>query len=240
MSSARHALAHALHRFREDISGLALLEFALTLPLMITVGGWGAELSYLAVNNMRISQYALNLADTVSRLGVTTAGGVVQIREADVNDALQGVRVEGKAIGIGKYGRVTLSSLENTKQAYDSDYTQRIHWQRCFGLMSGVGYDSTYGTTPIAAGTTSTQADAGTPQAAGMGDTGSKVGAPKDNAVMFVEINYKYQPLFGSLFTGTKIIHYTASLLVRDNRDYKQIYNPTPTAVPSTCDKHTA
>ena len=80
----------------------------------------------------------------------------------------------------------------------------------------------------------------GTTMTAGMGDTGYKVSASQGSAVMFVEVNYKYQPLFGSLFVTPPIIHYTASFVVRDNRDYTQIYNPSPAATRSTCNLHSA
>lgn len=234
------ALRDCARRLAQAKSGLALMEFALTLPLVLTVGGYGIELSSVALTNMRISQYALNLADTTSRLGLDAGGGVIQLREADVNDAFQGIRLASTALDLATNGRVTLSSLENTKQTYDTAYVQRIHWQRCFGKMSGVNYDSSYGTTKATDGTSNTAADAGTVTTAGMGPTGGKVSAPQDNAVMFVEINYNYKPLFGSMFVAPQVIRYTGSLLVRDNRDYRQIYNPTPAATASTCDKYTS
>ena len=85
---------------------------------------------------------------------------------------------------------------------------------------------------------------AGVVEADGMGDADNLVNAPDGTAVMFVEINYAYQPLFGTMFIGSAdkptIIHYTASLIVRDNRDFSGITNPSPTATPSTCDLHTA
>lgn len=233
------ALRARVPRLLADRSGLAMLEFALTLPVVLTLGGYGIELSSVALTNMRISQYALNLADTTSRLGLDAGGGVVQLREADVNDAFQGIRLAGASIGLGTNGRVTLSSLENIKQSYDSTYVQRIHWQRCFGKMSGPGYDSSYGKTKITDGATNTAGDSGT-TTTGMGPASSPVSAPQDNAVMFVEINYTYTPIFGSMFMAPQVIRYTGSLLVRDNRDFRQIYNPSPAATASTCDKYTS
>lgn len=233
-------LLKATRRLRRDRRAAALLEFAFSLPLVLTVGGWGTELAWLAVTNMRVSQLALNLADTASRVGASGNSGVTQLREADINDSFIGTRLSAGSMPIGTNARVILSSLENVRQSYDTAYTQRIHWQRCFGMMSGTGYDSSYGTAPAAAGTDNTQANAGT-ASAGMGDGTPKVSAPQNSAVMFVEINYRYQPLFGSLFVSPRIIHYTASLLVRDNRDFTQLYNPTDSAVTrSTCDRYTS
>lgn len=222
-------------RLSEDRRGLALLEFALAFPVLLAIGGWGIEVSYLTFMNMKVSQYSLNLADSVSRVGADAGAGVSQLREADVNDVFAGTRLAGKAIGLGDNGRVILSSLEFAKQSYDTGYKQRIHWQRCFGKKSGTGFDSSYGTAATSAGTANTIATAGVEKTDGMGDTGFKVVAPKDNAVMFVEINYQYKPIFGSLFVKPQIIHHTASLIVRDNRDLRQVYNPSPEATRSTC-----
>ena len=61
------------------------------------------------------------------------------------------------------------------------------------------------------------------------------VTAPSGSGVMFVEINYLYQPVVGSWLFGTSRIHYIASFIVRDNRDFSQLYNPAPTATRSTC-----
>ena len=228
-----------LRRMRRDRRGLALLEFAFTLPLVLAVGGWGIEESNLALCNLRVSQYALNLADHASRVGQDATGGVTNLREVDLNDVLQGARLQGASIDLTTRGRITLSSLENVKQSYDTARVQRIHWQRCLGVMAGTGYDSTYETVTPAAGSDATQANAGTTVPNGMGDTGFKVMAPNDSGVMFVEINYQYKPLFGSLYVSPRIIHYIASFIVRDNRLWTKVFRPLPAATPSTCDLHT-
>jgi hypothetical protein len=85
---------------------------------------------------------------------------------------------------------------------------------------------------------------AGGPVLVGMGDSAAEaVTAPASGGVIFVEINYKYQPVVGNWLFGQSRIHYIASFIVRDNRDFSQIYNPSPaitTANKLTCDKWTA
>jgi Flp pilus assembly protein TadG len=225
---------------RGDRRGLALTEFALAAPLVITIGGYGIELSNYAVVQLRISQVASNLADNASRVGLTSTLTTTQLRETDINDVLIAARIEGDPINLTTYGRITLSSLENVQQSWDSAAVQRIHWQRCLGLKSGTGYDSTYGTTSTSAGTDTGSSYAGTAATTGMGATDSKVLAPDGSGVMFVEINYAYQPLFGSLFIPTRTIGYVASFVVRDKRDYAKVYNPSPEATRSTCNLYTA
>jgi len=227
-----------------DDSGVAVSEFALALPLVMYVGGAGIEYSNMALVNLRINQVALSLADNASRVGLTNSAlSIEQLRETDINDVMQGARLEAGGLNLTKNGRVTLSSLENVQRVFSNGTTatndtapvQRIHWQRCIGLKSGTGYDSSYGTTTITAGSDATVANAGTLAPNGMGDTGYLVSAPSTTGVMFVEVNYLYQPLFGTLYSGAMKLHSTASLIVRDNRDFSQIFNPTPTATAQTC-----
>ena len=234
----------ALARLARDASGTALTEFALTFPLVLAVGCWGVELSSLAICNLRISQYALNLADNASRVGLDGASSVTTMREVDVNDVLQGAKLEGAGINLTTNGRITLSSLENVQRYYsdgtsDSTRVLRVHWQRCLGAMSGTGYDSTYPTVSTTAGSDPTRATAGL-TVTNYGPSSATVTAPNDTGVMFVEVNYLYKPLFGSIYLNPQIIHYVASFVVRDNRSFVQLYNPSPTASASTCDKHAA
>lgn len=235
-------IRRTLRALRRDRSGLALLEFAFSLPLVLGIGCYGIEIGNLALLNMRISQIALNLADNASRVGVADGLTLQQLREVDVNDVLQAARYQGASIGLTTNGRIILTSLENVQQSYDSAPVQRIHWQRCLGMKSGTGYDSTYGTTAVEAGSTALIANAGTTDADGMGPAGSLVTAPPDSAVMFVEINYLTRPLFGTFLTSPARIHYIASFIVRDRRDFSRLFNPTPavaTGDRSTCNRYT-
>lgn len=228
-----------LRRLSADRRGLAMLEFALALPVVLALGCYGLETANLAIANLRVSQIASSLADNGSRMGAMTSLSTVQLRELDLNNALQAARLQGQAIKLGTNGRVILSSLENIQQSYDTAPVQRIHWQRCFGLKSGTNYDSSYGTTSTAAGTDATKANAGT-SSTGMGDPGAVVTAASGSALIFVEVNYDYPRIFGSTFMAPVRIHYVASFLVRDRRDLSQIFNPSPTATRSTCDKYSS
>lgn len=234
-------IARTAARLWRDARATSVMEFALGAPLLMALGGYGIEISNLAITNMRISQYALQLADNASRIGVNSGLATYQLREGDLNDVLQGVRLFSAGAKLTTYGRVTMSSLENVQQSYDDDNVQRIHWQRCIGLKAGAGFDSDTSQAPnINAASDGTASTQGKDAPDGIGDTGLKVNAPDDTGVIYVEINYQYQPLFGTLFVKATKLHYVASAVVRDKRDYSRIYNPTPTATASTCDKHAA
>lgn len=226
-------LRAGVRRLRRDQSGLALLEFAFGMPIVLGLGLYGVETANLALLNMKISQITINLADNASRVG-SSSSTTQQLREVDMNDVLQAARYQGASINLTTNGRIIVSSLENQSG------TQYIHWQRCLGLKSGTGYDSSYGTTTTTAGTDTTPANAGTLAPNGMGDPGAMVTAPSGSGVMFVEINYAYRPLTGTWLMPAGRIHYVASFIVRDVRDFAQIYNPSPTSTRSTCNLYTS
>ena len=240
----RFTRKRSLRSLGGDRSGLALLEFAFSLPLVLGLGAYGIEISNLALLNLRVSQIALSLADNASRVGTFSTLSIQQMREVDVNDVLQAARYQGASINLTTNGRIILSSLENVQQSYDTAPTQRIHWQRCLGLKGSVAaesaYNSSYGTTTTTDGTDATSATDGTPAPNGMGPTGGLVTAPPSSGVMFVEINYLTKPLFGTWLTAPARLNYIASFIVRDRRDFVQLYNPAPAATRLTCNLYSS
>lgn len=236
-SPATKALRTLPRRLARAKSGVAMIEFAFSMPLVLMIGLYGLESANMALINLRVSQIALTLADNSSRVGLMDSNQIEQLREVDLNDVLEAARAQGSTIDLTNNGRITVSSLET-----DDKGVQRIHWQRCIGKKSGTNYDSSYGTTTITAGTDTTPANAGTLAPTGMGDPGQKVNAPSKGGVMFVEINYDYKPIVGQWLFGAARIHYVASFIVRDNRDFTQIYNPvtTPATPRATCNLYPA
>lgn len=219
----------ALGRLRSDVSGMAMIEFAYALPLMLGLGGYGIEMANLATVNQKISQSALALADNMSRVGAESALSTVQIRESDINDSFIGLTRQTGTLNLTSNGRVILSSLEQNASG-----GQWIHWQRCIGTKNVA---SSYG--PQGTGATGTSF-------AGMGSPSARITAPPGSAVMFVEITYDYRALFGTMFFPARTIRYEASFVVRDNRDLVGpsggvgVYNPNPAAPVRACNAFTA
>jgi hypothetical protein len=214
------------HPLWADRGGLALTEFAMAAPLVLTMGVFGLEAANLMLAHMRVSQVAANLADTVSRLGEASPLGTTLIRESDINDAFEAVRLQSGNYDITERGRVILSSLEQ-----NSAGNQWIHWQRCIGLAN---YPSTYGVAGDGA--------LGRPVIAGMGPAGKQIKAPANSAVMFVEIIYNYRHLITTQF-GDPTIRVKYAFLVRNRRDLTPANNPSnpsPAVSPSTCNLFTA
>lgn len=213
-----HRIKAAFSALRNDVSGLALIEFAYVMPILTGLGISGIELTNYANTNMRVSQAAMALADNMSRVGLESSLSSVQIREADVNDGLIGFQRQTNGLNFGPNGRVILSSLER-----NADGGQWIHWQRCFGSLAVAPSYGREGTG--ATGTTFL----------GMGPATGRVTAPVDTAVMFVEVTYTYQPLFTGFFLRNRTIRHEASFINRDPRDLTRIYNPNPAATVATC-----
>lgn len=220
---------HLARALRSDTSGVAMIEFAYALPLLMVVGGYGIEMTNLATVNQSISQSALALADNMSRVGAQSALSTVQIRESDVNDSFIGLIRQTGTLNLTSRGRVILSSLEQNASG-----GQWIHWQRCIGTKNVA---SSYG--PQGTGATGTSF-------AGMGSASARITAPPGAAVMFVEIVYDYPALFGTMFIPARTIRYEASFVVRDDRDLAGpaggdgVYNPNPAATSYTCNRFTA
>ncbi|MEM1131638.1 MAG: pilus assembly protein TadE [Pseudomonadota bacterium] len=195
-------------QLKRDRSGLALIEFALSLPIFLGLGMYGTEVAYLAITSMNVSQAALSLADNASRMGQTVTGSSSKIiYRNDVNSVFAGVRLQGQEIDLLENGRVILSSLETTNDGV----WQRIRWQRCIGVKD---YSSDYGPQG-----TSEENDS---SFVGMGPAGLEIQAEPDSAVMYVEIFYEYQGLFGDSFISGKVIKHEAAFTIRDDRDLSE------------------
>lgn len=211
-------LRAAILRLRENERGVALLEFALSLPILLALSLTGAELTNYITTKMRISQIALHLADNAARIGSGSLLSSKKISETDINDLLTGAGLQSGELDLFTNGRVIISDLEpmanpNTTSKY------KIVWQRCRGNKTT--HLSTYGT-------------AGQTNLTGMGPSGRQSIAADGGATMFVEVYYEYQPLVKTSLSPTNNFTEIASMMVRDTRDLSQIYN-TEGATVSTC-----
>jgi hypothetical protein len=215
-------------------NGLALVEMAYSLPILITLTAGGIELANYATVQMRVSQLAVNVADNASRMGAGLPLASKRITETMINDVLSGAEAQASDLNLmgsqtetvngstttAQKARIIISDLEpvanpNTTNRY------KIVWQRCRG--GATSYTPQYGT-------------AGQTNLTAMGPAGRQVAPPDGTAMMFVEVHYRYQPLFlGNLgFVSFNDIDTVSAMLVRDDRDLTQIYN-TEGATISSC-----
>ena len=213
-----------LSGLRRDRSGLAVVELALSLPFLLGLGLVGFEIANLTIVTMRVSRLAEHVADNASRIGDTSALQNRKIYEGDINDLFFGADMQGgERLDFYENGRIILSSLEVTEDEAQSQY---IHWQRCKGKLD---WKSTYGD----------EGDGRDGSLDGMGPEDTKVSALPGEAVMFVEVAYRYQPLVSERIVPAKMVQSTSAFTVRVSRDLSQIYqrDPRSPAPRATCDR---
>lgn len=191
-----------------DNRAVAAVEFALTLPVFLTLTLTGAELINYSTTKMRISQVALHLADHAARIGAGSPLAAKTITETMINDTLTGAGLQAKELELYANGRVIVSSLEPVANPNPTNKF-KIAWQRCRGSKA---YASSYGTT-------------GATNLDGMGPSGRLVKAPENGATMFVEVSYTYQPVVSATLAPSPNIVEIAAMPVRDTRDLTQIKN---------------
>lgn len=196
-----NALFRSARRLAADRSGLALLEFGFSLPILLLLSLTGAEITNYIISRMRVSQIALHLADNAARIGSGSQLQAKTISEADINDLLTGAGLQSGELNLYANGRVIISSLE-PDPANSGKY--RIRWQRCRGAKTA--QVSAYG-------------NAGRTNLNGMGKTGRLATAPTDGVTMYVEVYYEYQPLLKAALAPNSNFREEASMMVRDRRD---------------------
>ena len=209
-----------LARLAISVAGTAMTEFALSLPLLLTVGLYGAEMVNYTIVRMKVNEIATHLADNASRIGDTSTLQNRKIFESDVNDLFFGSNIQAtRTLNFYEHGRAIISSLE----IKPSNGKQFIHWQRCKGKKV---FASSYGDE--------------NDNVTGMGPAGEQVTAFPDEGVIFVEVAYDYQPLVSARFVGTPVMHSYAAFVVRDKRDYTKIHQRKPLSpdTVSVCSAH--
>ncbi len=211
-----------LNSLRRDQRGLAFIEFAYSLPVVLGIGLGGIEIANLAVTRMRISQIGMAVADNAARAGSGTGMALQRMYESDVADVFEAARIQGTPIDFQQRGKIILSSLQPNASG-----GQWIAWQRCYGQKA---YASTYGV--AGQGKTGTSFP-------GMGPAAAPITAPPLNAVMFVEVAYDYRAIvepfakglqYFGLNVDNQVITYKGAFIVREPRELGDSTDPATTA----------
>lgn len=196
-----------------DNRGLSLTEFALGLPILLTLGTAGLEVTNYVSTMRKVSDMTAMIADNASRMGDQSVLGARPISETEINDLFAGAVLQAGSLDIVNDGRIIISSVE-----LNDDGGQWIHWQRCNG---GFAYTSEIG----AAGTGESGTDYDS-----FGD-GEGLSAHSDNAIMMVEFAYDYKMLVPVVNLDLGPITETVAFNVRDKRNLSQIFNPDSVVV---------
>jgi len=210
-----------MRQFRSDVRGLALVEFAITAPILITLGLAGAEVTNMAVAVMRVNQISTAISDNIARVRDS-------IDEADVNEALLSAKFIGTGINFNANGRVVASSVEPNGQT-GTTAGQYIRWQRCTGALNVTDSQPKYGIEGKGLN------NASLPY---MGASTRKIVAGSGSALIFVEVTYKYQPLVSARFFGTPVLRSESVYNVRERNS--QVLGTVAGTTASVCTTYAA
>jgi hypothetical protein len=202
-------------------SGLALTEFALALPVLLTLGLVGMEVAWLTLAHLKVSNIAMMTADNASRVRDS-------IDENDVNELFTGARLAGASMNFAARGRIILYSIEPNA----ANTRQWVRWQRCNGSKvvapsygrpkTAAGADITNGTEIFGTDRTtvsSNPSSANNVTTTAIGPAGNQIAAQSGTAVMFAEVVYDYQPLMAGNLLGSITIRRNAAFNVRQRTD---------------------
>jgi Flp pilus assembly protein TadG len=224
-------------------SGVALMEFAFALPVVMALGLMGLETANYAMAHLRVSNIAMLTADNAARVRDS-------IDESDIVELFTGAKMSGSNINFAQNGRIILTDLEPTGTATN----QWIRWQRCDGALNytnptanmrprtSTGAAITNGTEIYNAdrftpNTTTPSSPAATPAILGMG-TATTMAAQAGTAVMVVEVVYNYQPIIPNSFLAGRQIRYESAFNVRQRTD--QVLKNGGRITPRSCNTFAA
>jgi Flp pilus assembly protein TadG len=90
---------------RGDCSGIALLEFALALPIFVGLTMVGMETVNLAYASQKVGDVATLTTDQIARIRIG-------ISEGDITESLNGIKDIGSTMGFAANGRIIVSSVQ--------------------------------------------------------------------------------------------------------------------------------
>jgi Flp pilus assembly pilin Flp len=184
---------------RRDRRGVAYVEFALSLPILIALSMVGVETVNITLAKLRLNQIAATTADNAGRVRET-------ISEDDVNEVMLGAKIMGERMDFGDQGRIVLSSVEPNGFT-DARKGQYIRWQRCYGKLNTTASAPQYGTENKG------KADGSLPQ---MGPTTNPLVAGPGSVMMFVEATYAYTPMVPTRIFPARVLRSEAAFMVRE------------------------
>ncbi len=208
-------LRSLLSRLRTATSGLAVVEFALTAPVMIVLITYGLEAANIAIARVRVQTLTAGAADNAARVRES-------IDETDIAELLAGAKNVGSNINFATRGRIIVSSVERNA----ANNGLWIRWQRCDGAkayVSSIGLQDKGKTD-------------NTLQTVGYGT--NAVSPIPGTVIIFVETAYDYKALFGDYLYGAQTFKDYRAYIVRQ-RSNNQPTNTTGITA-KTCNLYAA
>jgi len=201
--------------------GVALTEFAFTLPFFLVLLLYGLETANYGLAVLRVHQIAATSADNAARVRDS-------ISEDDVNEVLIGGKTIGEKMDFAGRGRIVLSDVLSNGLS-GTNAGQKIMWQRCSGALNVPESRPRYGEEGKGA------MDNSLPS---MGKAGQQIAPSATSAMIFAEVTYRYKPIVSSTLFGTPILRSEASFIVRERPS--ETLTPSPGTGASLCSRYAA
>lgn len=185
-----------IRHLARDRRGVAFVEFALALPLLVTAVFMGLETAWLVLQQQTVGRVAAQTADNVARIRDS-------IDETDLAEVLAAARLNSDRIGSLAASRIVISSVQLNAKGTG----QWIRWQRCMGGLSG---GSAYGVEGRG------RDDASLPAITAAGRT---IRATPGMAIILVEMKHAYRPLVSNRMFGDRMLTTETAYVVRQRND---------------------
>lgn len=165
------------NRFLRARRAVAVLEFALMLPLFLGFVLTGIETANFVLANNRTQRLAAMTADLVAQSGV----GAIGVTEGQIYDLFSAIDLTANPFDLRTHGRVIISGVKGTDVNNDNVVENQFLWQRFDGgYVAAQPLLGCARTTPLA-----------TLRSARM--------LPLDEILYHVQVTYNYQPVFSKL-----------------------------------------
>jgi hypothetical protein len=166
-----------LSQLRSNKRGVAMLEFALTLPVFLGFVLTGIEVSNYVMANNRTQRLAAMTADLVSQSGV----GAISASESHIYDLFSAIDLTAKPFNLRDHGRVVITSVRGSDDNGDKVIENKMLWQR---------FDGNHVAAAPVVGCRQTVANATLP--------GTRT-LPLNEILFHVQVSYDYQPVFSKV-----------------------------------------
>jgi len=129
IARARSSLVHnrfmgRLRKLKLDIAGLALIEFAYTLPIFVGFGLVGIEFANVVLARQKTERIAATIADQV-------ASNQVPPNERQIRDMFEAVELIAAPFDFNDNGNVIVTAVVGVRDPDDDEIQNKVAWQRC-------------------------------------------------------------------------------------------------------------
>lgn len=124
-----------LRELRQDLSGLAFIEFAYTLPIFVGFGLVGIEFANVVLAHQKSERIAATIADQV-------ASNQVPPNERQIRDMFDAAALIASPFDFNDNGNVIVTAVVGVRDIDDDEIQNKVAWQRCRAKDS---FDSAFG-----------------------------------------------------------------------------------------------